>query len=196
MATELTRREFLQITAAGATTAALTNLGFDMSRIAYGAETLKIAEAKESLTVCCFCSVGCGAIVHTKDNQMINLEGDPDNPINEGALCSKGSSLYQLAQVHKNQKNSRRITKVMYRAPGATKWQTKDWDWALKEIAKKVKAARDASFMEKDEAGITVNRTEAIAQLGGAAHDNEECYLLAKLGRALGVVYMEHQARI
>jgi formate dehydrogenase major subunit len=84
----------------------------------------------------------------------------------------------------------------MYRAAGATEWQTRDWDWAIKEIAKKVKATRDASFKEKDDAGITVNRTEALAQLGGAAHDNEECYLLSKLARALGIVYLEHQARI
>lgn len=190
MATKLTRREFLQVTAAGATTAALTNLGFNMSNVAYGAETLRIAEAKENFTVCCFCSVGCGAIIHTKDGKMLNLEGDPTNPINEGALCSKGQSMFQLAN------NKKRLDKVMYRAPGSTEWQTRDWDWALKEIAKKVKATRDASFIEKDENGITVNRTEAIAQLGGAAHDNEECYLLSKLGRALGIVYLEHQARI
>ncbi len=190
MATKLTRREFLQVTAAGATTAVVTNLGFNMSQIAEAAAALRIADAKENLTVCCFCSVGCGAIVHTRNNKMINLEGDPDNPINEGALCSKGQAMYQLAD------NKRRLTKVQYRAPGAKSWQTKDWDWAMKEIAKKVKATRDATFKEKDEAGITVNRTEAIAQLGGAAHDNEECYLLSKLGRALGIVYMEHQARI
>lgn len=178
------------VTAAGATTAALTNLGFNMSQFAMAAETLRIAEAKENFTVCCFCSVGCGAIVHTKDGKMLNLEGDPANPINEGALCPKGQAMYQLAN------NKKRLTKVMYRAAGASDWQTRDWDWAIKEIAKKVKATRDASFKEKDEAGITVNRTEGLAQLGGAAHDNEECYLLSKLGRALGIVYLEHQARI
>lgn len=190
MATKLTRREFLAVSAAGATTAALTNLGFDMSEIALAAVSLRIAEAKENFTVCCFCSVGCGAIVHTKEGKMINLEGDPANPINEGALCSKGQSMFQLAN------NKKRITKVKYRAAGATDWQDRDWEWAIKEIAKKVKATRDASFKEKDDAGITVNRTEALAQLGGAAHDNEECYLLSKLGRALGIVYLEHQARI
>lgn len=190
MATKLTRREFLLATGAATTTAALTNLGFNMSALAKVATTLRTADAKENLTVCCFCSVGCGAIVHTVNNKMINLEGDPDNPISEGTLCSKGQSLFQLAY------NDRRIDKVKYRPAGASDWQTKDWDWALKEIAKRVKATRDATFKEKDENGITVNRTEAIAQLGGAAHDNEECYLLAKLGRALGIVYLEHQARI
>lgn len=189
MATNLTRREFLQVTGAAATASVLTNLGFNMSPV-FAAEALRIADAKENLTVCCFCSVGCGAIIHTKGDKMINLEGDPDNPINAGALCSKGQSMFQLAN------NKQRLTKVQYRAPGATDWQEKDWDWTLKEIAKRVKKTRDASFKEKDENGITVNRTEAIAQLGGAAHDNEECYLLAKLGRSLGIVYLEHQARI
>lgn len=189
MATQLTRREFLQATGVAATASVLVNLGFDMSPV-YAAETLRIADAKEVQTVCCFCSVGCGAIVHTKNEKMINLEGDPDNPINEGALCSKGESMFQLAY------NDRRLSKVKYRAAGGKDWQEKDWDWALKEIAKRVKKTRDASFTEKDENGVTVNRTEAIAQLGGAAHDNEECYLLAKLGRSLGIVYLEHQARI
>ncbi|MFH1737177.1 MAG: hypothetical protein ABH838_04730 [Actinomycetota bacterium] len=189
MATKLTRREFLLATGAATTTAVLTNFGFDLSNVVY-ATSLRIVDAKENLTVCCFCSVGCGAIVHTQNNKMINLEGDPDNPISEGALCSKGQAMFQMAY------NKQRVERVKYRAAGASDWQTKDWDWAMKEIAKRVKATRDASFKEKDEAGITVNRTEAIAQLGGAAHDNEECYLLSKLGRALGIVYLEHQARI
>ena len=88
----------------------------------------------ESATICCFCGVGCGAIVASQDGRIINLEGDPDHPINQGSLCAKGASLYQLAQ------NPKRITTVLYRAPNSAKWETKTWDWALKEIAKRVGA--------------------------------------------------------
>lgn len=190
MSTGLTRRTFLKGAGAAAAVTILGDLGFDLTPVALAAQNLRIKTAKENMTVCCFCSVGCGAIVHTSDGKVINIEGDPDNPLNQGTLCSKGEAMYQLT------KNKRRVDTVLYRAPGAKDWQTKDWDWAMKEIAKRVKKTRDSSFMEMDEAGITVNRTEAIAQLGGAAHDNEECYLLSKLGRALGIVYMEHQARI
>lgn len=190
MAVRLTRRAFLQASGAAAAGVALSNLGFDLSQVALAAQALRIAGAKETATICCYCSVGCGAIVHTSDGVVLNLEGDPDHPINEGTLCSKGAALYQLHN------NDRRLTKVKYRAAGAKDWEEKDWDWAMKEIAKRIKATRDATFKEKDENGITVNRTEAIAQLGGAAHDNEECYLMVKLARALGLVYIEHQARI
>ncbi len=190
MGTGLTRRTFLKGTGVVAASTLLGNLGFDLTPIALAAQKLRIENAKENLTVCCFCSVGCGAIVSTSDGKVINVEGDPDNPLNQGTLCSKGEAMFQLVA------NKRRIGKVMYRAAGAKDWQTKDWDWAMKEIAKRVKQTRDASFIEKDEAGITVNRTETLAQLGGAAHDNEECYLLTKLARALGIVYLEHQARI
>jgi formate dehydrogenase major subunit len=88
------------------------------------------------------------------------------------------------------------MTKVLYRAPNSTDWEEKSWDWALAEIAKRIKKTRDASFIEKDKDGVTVNRTEAIAQIGGSAHDNEEAYLISKMNRGLGLVYTETQARI
>ncbi len=190
MAVQLTRRAFLQATGAAFTGAALSSLGVDLSRIALAAENLRIADAKETPTICCYCSVGCGAIVHSTGTQVIDVEGDPDHPFNEGSLCSKGQALFQVHD------NDLRLDKVKYRAPGAKEWEEKDWDWALAEIAKRIKKTRDATFTAKDDNGITVNRTEAIAQLGGAAHDNEECYLMVKLARALGLVYVEHQARI
>jgi formate dehydrogenase major subunit len=128
--------------------------------------------------------------VSVEDGKVINIEGDPDHPINEGALCSKGAALFQVAN------NSRRLGKVRYRPPGGTAWQEKSWDWALDTIARRVKTTRDATWASKDSAGLVVNRTEGIAGLGGAALDNEECYLYSKLARALGIVYLEHQARI
>jgi len=166
----------------------------------------KIKGAKETTTVCPYCSVGCGIVVHTKDGKVVNTEGDPDHPINEGTLCPKGASIAQLVN------NDTRVLKPMYRAPGADSFKEVEWDWALDQIAKKVKDTRDRTFKltskakvkekqpdgtEKEvEKEFTVNRTDAIAHVGSAALDNEECYLLQKMMRAWGLVYIEHQARI
>ena len=149
----------------------------------------KIAYAKDTTTICPYCAVGCGLIVSSQDGKIINIEGDPDHPINEGALCSKGQSLFQVAN------NERRLAKVKYRAPGAADWEEKDWDWALDKIARNFIKTRNETFV-KAENGVTVNRTDGVACLGGAALDNEECYLLVKLARSLGIVYLEHQARL
>jgi formate dehydrogenase major subunit len=131
--------------------------------------------------------------VHTSkrgDGRVLNIEGDPDHVINRGALCSKGASLKQLVE------NENRLTQPMYRAPYADKWQSVSWDWALERIAERVKKTRDASFIRKNEKGQTVNHTTAIASVGSAAMDNEECWTYQALMRALGLVYIEHQARI
>ncbi len=125
----------------------------------------------------------------------LKVEGDPDHPINRGSLCSKAQALAQIHQVD-GEVNSRRLTKPLYRAAGGTTWQEISWDEAVSGIAAKIKATRDANWMASETTGETVNRTEAIACLGGAALDNEECYALVKMLRALGTVYVEHQARI
>jgi len=145
----------------------------------------------ETATICPYDASGCGFIVAAEDGKVVNIEGDPDHPINRGAACAKGGSLRQLSA-----DNPWRLSKVLYRAPGGTDWEEKTWDWALDTIARRIKDTRDAGFIEKDKDGNVVNRTEAIANLGGSALDNEECYLLSKLNRALGVVYLEHHARI
>jgi len=185
----ITRRGFLGAGGAGVLGAAITLFGLPPRAEARRRKPFKTAETKESTTICPYCGVGCGLIVSTRDGKLVNIEGDPDHPINEGSLCSKGMSLAQVAV------NERRLQKVRYRAPGSTKWEEKDWDWALAEIAKRVKKTRDATFVAKDKEQV-VNRTEGIACLGGAALDNEECYLLSKFGRGLGLIYIEHQARI
>ena len=150
---------------------------------------LKTRGATNTTTVCPFCGVGCGQVVSTKNGKVINIEGDPGHPISEGTLCSKGASGIQV--VH----NSRRLQKVLYRAPNSNKWEEKSWDWALERIAERVKETRDKTFKTAVNARV-VNRTEAIACLGGSALDNEEAYPLVKLMRALGLVYIEHQARL
>jgi len=185
---ELTRRGFLKLSGAGVGVAALAQLGFSTPAFAAG-EELRITEATETTTVCPYCSMGCSAIVSVVDGEVVNIEGLPDSPINRASLCSKGQSIYQIAN------NDRRLTKVRYRASGATEWEEKTWDEAIPAIAQLFKDTRDATLI-KEEDGVTVNRVEGIAQLGGAAYDNEECYLAVKFARTLGLVYIEHQARI
>lgn len=186
----VSRRGFLKITGASASGAILGSFWFSPQKARAQALDLKIKYAKESTTICPYCAVGCSEIVSVSNGKVINIEGDPDHPINQGSLCSKGEALIQVAN------NERRMTKVLYRAPYSNKWEEKSWDWALPEIAKRIKKTRDESWMERDDKGRIVNRTEALAGLGGAALDNEECYLWSKLARAMGIVYLEHQARI
>ena len=147
-------------------------------------------------TICPFCGVGCGQIVTTRTingvKKVINLEGNPDHVINRGAVCSKGGALYQLAGTN----NERRLRKVWYRAPNSIQWEEKDWTTAITRIAELIQTTRDAGYETTNTLTETVNRCNSIGALGGAALDNEECYALSKFLRALGVVYMEHQARI
>jgi anaerobic selenocysteine-containing dehydrogenase len=180
-----TRRQFLgALTTGGVAAAAVTQAGCGPA-----IPPLKTRGAIATTTVCPFCGVGCGQVVSTQNGKVINIEGDPGHPVSEGTLCSKGAAAIQVVN------NPRRLQKVLYRAPRATKWEEKSWDWALERIAARVKQTRDTTFQTTSE-GQVVNRTEAIACLGGSALDNEEAYLLAKLMRALGLVYIEHQARL
>lgn len=186
---DVTRRGFLKISGA---TALAGGLGIEgMSRIAQ-AQPPKIQYTKETTTICPYCAVGCGIIVHTRDGKVVNTEGNPDHPINQGSLCSKGGSLYQLSY----DANQNRLTKPLYRAPNAKEWKEVSWEWALGKIAENIKKTRDTSFREKNEKGESINRTDAIASVGSAAMDNEECYVYQKFLRGLGLVYVEHQARI
>ncbi len=190
---KVTRRDFLKITGASAAGVAALGLGLDLKPIKSHAQTLKIRFAKETTSICCYCAVGCGVIVHTGKagaGKIINTEGDPDHPINEGSLCSKGAALSQLAN------NENRITSPLWRRPNSTQWEKISWDQALWKIALRIKKSRDASFTPKNAKGQVVNRTNGIAEVGSAALDNEECWLIQAMMRALGLVYIEHQARI
>jgi formate dehydrogenase major subunit len=190
---KMDRRQFIQVSGAAAAGLAIGRLGFDLGPVAAHAEALKLRQGRETTTICCYCAVGCGAIVSTAtgdNSRVINIEGDPDHVINRGSLCSKGAALKGLAD------NPRRLATPMYRAPHSTEWREVSWDWALAQIADRVKKTRDANFTFKNEKGQVVNRTTAIASVGSAALDNEECWALQALMRSLGLVYIEHQARI
>jgi len=150
----------------------------------------RLRGAEVARTVCPYCAVGCSQLAFTKTGVLIDIEGDPASPINEARQCPKGANTFELAA------NPHRVTTVRYRAPHATAWEDKPIDWALDRIADRVIASRARGFVAKNEDGLTVNRVRNIGFLGGSANDNEECYLLAKLSRALGIVYLEHQARL
>ncbi len=189
---QVCRRKFLKLSAVATIATAFGGLGFDLKPTVARAQLLKTAWTKQTTSICCYCGVGCGLVVHTSlDNaRAINVEGDPDHPINEGSLCAKGASIWQLGE------NDKRVKTVLYRAPYSDKWEEKDWDWALETIAKRVKDTRDKTFAEKNAQGQTVNRCDGIASVGSAALDNEECWIYQSFLRSLGLVYIEHQARI
>src|SRR5262245_56806802 len=180
-----TRRQFLK----GLTTGTVAIGALTQSGCGPAIPPLKTRGATATTTVCPCCGVGCGQVVSTRSGKVINIEGDPGHPISEGTLCSKGAAGIQVVN------NPRRLQKVLYRKPQGTAWEEKTWDWALERIAARVKETREKTF-KTSIAGRVVNRTEAIACLGGSALDNEEAYLLVKFMRALGLVYVEHQARL
>jgi formate dehydrogenase major subunit len=196
--TEVTRREFLRLGAAGAAGLAVipiaNPLGFDTVAAKRRALELRIAGAKEVHSVCPYCAVGCALVAYTKEvngkTQLLQIEGDPDSPVNEGRLCPKGATAMQLAT------SSRRVEKPLYRAPNATRWEEKSWDFMLDKIAQNIKASRDNTFVAQDASGNVVNRTEGIAFAGGAAFSSEEGYFATKLMRGLGLVHLEQQARV
>jgi anaerobic selenocysteine-containing dehydrogenase len=180
-----TRRQFL----GGLTTGTVAIGALSQAGCGPAVPPLKTLGATPTTTVCPFCGVGCGQVVSTQQGKVINIEGDPAHPVSEGTLCSKGAAAIQVVN------NPRRLQKVLYRKPGGTAWEEKTWEWALERIAARVKETRDKTFKTTVD-GRVLNRTEAMACLGGSALDNEEAYLLVKLMRALGLVYVEHQARL
>jgi formate dehydrogenase major subunit len=189
---KLTRRHFLTLSAVGAAGGGLVASGLDAVEAAPAMRLRK--KIGESYTICPFCSCGCGLIIATdEEGHITNSEGDPDHIINRGALDPKSVAIRQLSN------SPLRLHNVKYRAIGSNAWEEKPWDWAVSEIAQRIKKTRDESWVASvnvDGKDVPVNRTEGIAWLGGAANNNEDCYLSAKLARSLGVVYLEHQARI
>ncbi|SFO09867.1 formate dehydrogenase major subunit [Geodermatophilus obscurus] len=140
-------------------------------------------------SVCPYCSVGCAQRVYVKDEQVVQIEGDPDSPVNRGRLCPKGSASKSLVT------SPTRVTKVRYRRPYGTEWEDLDLDTAMEMIADRVLDARRRYWQDECD-GKRVNRTMGIASLGGAALDNEENYLMKKLYSAMGAIQIENQARI
>jgi formate dehydrogenase major subunit len=191
----LTRRDFLKLAGVSAGGLVLSELGFDLAHAYQIGQTLRITGATQSHSVCPYCAVGCSLVAYTRKEadgtvRLLQIEGDPDSPVNEGRLCPKGATAMQLAV------SNRRVERPMYRAPGAASWQQVSWDFVLDKLAQNIKATRDRTFVTTDAAGNTVNRCEGMAFAGGAAFSSEEGYFATKVMRGLGTVYIEQQARV
>ena len=189
----VSRRDVLRLSMAGGSGTAIGGLigsGVSLGPVAVQAQELRIAKAKVTPSVCPFCSVGCATLVHTIDGQIVNIEGDPRSPHNEGTLCPKGAATFQLHI------NPNRPTQVLHRAAGATDWEVWDLNRAMDRVAELVRKTRDATLVEKLGNGKVVNATTAIFSLGGATLDIEWNHLHQKLMRGLGIIAIENQARI
>jgi formate dehydrogenase major subunit len=190
---EMSRRDLLRLSVAGGAGTALGGLiasGVDLAPAVAQAQQLRIKDARITPSVCPFCSVGCATLVHTVDEQIVNIEGDPRSPHSEGTLCPKGAATFQLHI------NPNRPTQVLHRAPGAAEWEVWDLNRAMDRVAELVKKTRDETFIERLSNGKLVNATTGIFSLGGATLDIEWNHLHQKLMRGLGIVAIENQARI
>ena len=189
----VSRRDFLKVSAAGAF---LTPFGFDLTAAVAQAKKFKIARTTETRSICPYCSVSCGVIVHTRGDgkntrkDIVHIEGDPDHPINQGTLCPKGATLKHYVQ------NDRRLSTVRYRKPGGTDWEQISWEKAIEMIAQRIKKTRDAGFKAKDAEGRTINLVENIAAIGGCTDTNEFNWLFQKVARSWSIAHLEQQSRI
>jgi formate dehydrogenase major subunit len=190
--TAVNRRDLLRLTLAGSAGLALDGL-LDVPAARAATKQFKLSEVSEFTTSCNFCSCGCGMIAAVRDGKLIAMEGDYDHIVSRGSLCVKGISMF--ATHH----SPNRLGKPRYRAPGSDHWEDIEWKDAAEKIARKIKKVRDESWIstEKlDGKDVPVNRTDAIAFLGGAQNTNEECYIFQKAMRLLGIPWVEHQARL
>jgi formate dehydrogenase major subunit len=190
---ELTRRGFLKATTIGTTIA----LGFDVSRARAEMREFKISRTTETRSICPYCAVSCGVIIHTLGDRarnvkasVVHVEGDPDHPISRGSLCPKGITLKEDI-AHAN-----RLTKPKIRRPGADKWEDISWEEAIAKIARHLKTTRDRCFVAKNAKGQVVNRNPGMAVIGGCTDTNEFNFLQWKFISALGVPYRDSQARV
>ena len=190
---ESTRRSFLKGVGAGVLCLTLGQMGFNLEQAHAYSRKLKIEGAREVISVCPFCAVCCQIIAYVKDGKLIATEGDPDFPVNEGSLCAKGAA---LCSMYTGRHGHGRLVKPLYRAPFSDKWEEKDWDWTLDRIARLVKDARDKDFILKNEKGQTANRLETVFWMGTSHASNEECAAIHQAIKSLGIVSMDHQARV
>ena len=194
----ISRRHFLRrsgLAASGGALGSLVSLGLEPEGVRQATVPLdwKIERTRVVPSICPYCAVGCSILLHVRDGKLVNLEGNPDSPINRGTLCPKGAASYQLTV------NPLRPTGCLYRRPGGTAWEPLELDRAMDLVADRVKRTRDETFQRSarvDGREVTVNHTLGIASLGGATMDNEWNYLQAKMWRGLGGVFLENQARI
>ncbi len=187
---KVTRRDLLKVAGAGAGAIALGGLGVSYLVTESYAKKLKTKGAKEVRSICPFCAVSCRFIAHVKYGKVVSTEGDPGYPISEGALCAKGATMNSMVN------SDHRLLKPLYRAPFSEKWEEKSYSWMIDKLAKKIKETRDKTFTLKNAEGQVVNRLETMFHMGSSQMSNEEASVVVQAQRALGVMYMDHQARI
>ena len=194
---QVTRRQFFKICGAGLGASSVAYLGFSPEPALAEVRAFKLAHTKESRSICPYCSVSCGVLMHTMGSgaknahsSIIHIEGDPDNPVNRGTLCPKGAGLLDMI------KSESRLKQPEYRAPGDDKWQAISWDDAFTKIARLMKDDRDANFVVKNDKGELVNRWISTGFLASSAASNESGYLTHKVVRSLGMAAIDTQARI
>ncbi len=189
----VSRRQVLGAAGVGAGVAGFSALGFDVAHATEVKRKLRIEGATVSHSVCPYCATGCALLAYTKKHdghvELLQIEGNPDSPVNEGSLCPKGATSLNLALAEG------RLETPKYRRPGGAEWEDVSWDFALSKMAKNIKESRDRSFVTTDADGNVVNRCEGIGFAGGAAFSNEEGYFSIKVLRALGLVHVDQQAR-
>jgi len=188
----VSRREWLRATTGGCAGLALGSL-VDIPKVRASTQELKLSKINEFTTSCNFCSCGCGMVASVRDGKLIAMEGDYDHIVNRGSLCVKGISMFATHA------SPNRLMNPRYRAPGSDHWEEISWENAVERVAEKIRKTRDATWIATEKLGDTevpVNRTDAIAFMGGAQNTNEECYLFQKAARLLGIACVEHQARL
>jgi formate dehydrogenase major subunit len=190
----MNRRQFFKVCSAGAATSSAVGLGFAPGAAFAEVRPYKLARTTETRGTCPYCSVSCGVVMYSKEEQgkrkVIHIEGDPDNPVNKGTLCPKGAGL--LDMVH----SPNRLLHPEVREPGSNEWKKISWDEALDRVARLMKKDRDANFIEQNKDGVTVNRWVSTAMFMSSAASNESGYLSIKMARGLGMVSLDTQARI
>jgi formate dehydrogenase major subunit len=188
----VSRREWFRTTAGGWASLGLASL-VDMPTVRASTQGLKLSKIQEFTTSCNFCSCGCGMVAAVRDGKLIAMEGDYDHIVSRGSLCVKGISMFATHT------SPNRLTTPRYRAPGSDHWEEISWENAVERVAQKIRKTRDDTWIATDKLSdkeVPVNRTDAIAFMGGAQNTNEECYLFQKAARLLGIAYVEHQARL
>ena len=190
---EFTRRGFLKATTVGGAVA----LGFDLSRARAEMRQFKIARTTETRSICPYCAVSCGVIIHTLGDKsknatasVVHIEGDPDSPISRGSLCPKGITLKDDIQ------HAGRLTAPKVRRAGSDKWEDITWDDAVAQIARHIKTTRDKCFVATNAKGQVVNRNPGMAVIGGCTDTNEFNMLQWKAITSWGVPYRDSQARV
>ena len=194
---QVTRRKFFKICAGGMAGTSVAALGFTPTAALAAPREYKLLRAKETRNTCTYCAVGCGMLLYSlgdgamnSKGKLIHIEGDPDHPVSRGALCPKGAGALDYVN------SDRRVRYPEVREAGSKEWKRISWHEDVERIARHMKDDRDANFVEKNEAGETVNRWMTAGFLAGSACSNETGILTQKFVRSLGIVFTDNQASI